>query len=136
MKKTKLILRIVSAVAFAGAIPLIVVAGINMGNFDNKLNLLMIPGMFLFAIAIMLLALSFFIENFKRVKEMQAQAMASMQKFTESSDKVCPKCGEKNDTDADFCQKCGEKLNTVCPVCGTANDADAVFCKKCGNKIK
>ena len=25
---------------------------------------------------------------------------------------ICPKCGQKNDEDASFCEKCGTKFNT------------------------
>ena len=25
---------------------------------------------------------------------------------------ICPKCGHKNDEDADFCENCGTKLKT------------------------
>ena len=136
MKKTKLILRIISAVAFAGAIPCIVVAAINFGNFGNSLHLLMIPGIFLVAVSIILLVISCIAENFKRVREMQKQALISWNKFNQGNDIVCPSCGEKNDSDAEFCDKCGANLKKACPECGTTNDVDAEFCKKCGNKIK
>jgi len=52
----------------------------------------------------------------------------------------CPKCNEKIDDNATFCQFCGEKINNEetkkCPKCGTINELPASFCNNCGFNFK
>ncbi|MDD3999313.1 MAG: zinc ribbon domain-containing protein [Bacilli bacterium] len=47
---------------------------------------------------------------------------------------TCPNCGDKNDSDALYCDNCGRKLKINCG-CGTINEADSKYCKKCGKKL-
>ncbi len=59
---------------------------------------------------------------------------------SQSSGKICPKCGSNNKTTAKFCFECGEKLATkqgsFCPECGAKVPTSAKFCPECGTKIK
>lgn len=50
-------------------------------------------------------------------------------------DKVCPRCGRRNDHDAAFCAACANKLANVCPYCRQNNPADAAYCKSCGRTL-
>jgi len=47
----------------------------------------------------------------------------------------CPKCGELNDKDAEYCEKCGAFMKKFCPYCGEDVSSDAQYCKKCGRKL-
>ena len=47
----------------------------------------------------------------------------------------CPKCGQVNDQDAQFCENCGSILVLACVQCGSPNKPGAKFCKKCGTSI-
>lgn len=49
--------------------------------------------------------------------------------------KRCPKCGEENDGDAQYCNTCGSPLTKTCSYCGEKNDIEAKFCRKCGKKF-
>ncbi|MDR3263301.1 MAG: zinc ribbon domain-containing protein [Clostridiales bacterium] len=48
---------------------------------------------------------------------------------------ICPTCGEKNQTDAKFCNTCGAPLKSVCTKCGEENAPASMFCKACGEKL-
>jgi hypothetical protein len=51
------------------------------------------------------------------------------------SELQCAKCGQRNNSDARFCQKCGANLGTTCPSCSHRNDAGARFCDACGKPL-
>ncbi len=54
-----------------------------------------------------------------------------------TSSKVCPHCGEKNDSDSNFCKKCGKPIgNKICKNCGQALNDEAKFCPSCGKEVK
>ena len=61
--------------------------------------------------------------------------------YIKDSDKpsiICPKCGNKNDSDSSFCSKCGTRLvdsKKVCQYCGEENDSDSLFCNHCGRML-
>jgi len=44
------------------------------------------------------------------------------------------KCGETNETEANFCSSCGTAIQKTlaCVGCGEMNDPDARFCDNCG----
>lgn len=50
-------------------------------------------------------------------------------------EKHCPKCQEKLEIDAQFCQHCGTKIPDKCPKCGEKIRFDTLFCTRCGTKI-
>lgn len=63
--------------------------------------------------------------------------IGAVKEFTGTSKNVlvCPKCGNKNSTTAQFCDECGAPLSITCPKCGAQNDSDAKFCQKCGYRF-
>jgi len=65
----------------------------------------------------------------------QTNAASGSTKPTKKEFRTCPKCGEKNDPDAKFCDKCGTSLVKICRSCGEENDADAVYCDNCGSRL-
>ena len=57
--------------------------------------------------------------------------------YSDSRVKIrCPKCDEKNEVSAAFCQKCGSALGKgKCDNCGKDIPMDAKFCPNCGIKV-
>ena len=66
-------------------------------------------------------------------KSMQQIVGAFASKAT--SNKICSKCGAKNELQAKFCNECGVPLIRMCPHCNTANDRDANYCDHCGKSL-
>ena len=63
-------------------------------------------------------------------------AIVNSIKDPNASEKICPNCGDKMDSDEEYCSNCGQKLKNQCPQCGCLNSAKNKFCKKCGNKLQ
>lgn len=55
-------------------------------------------------------------------------------KESPGSKKICPYCGDENDSDAIYCDHCGVKLKKTC-TCGAENQSDSRYCKKCGREL-
>jgi uncharacterized OB-fold protein len=62
---------------------------------------------------------------------------------------TCPKCGNLNQPEIEFCGKCGNRLKTVakvqsntpiaakaCPKCGADNPPTDSYCSRCGQPLK
>ncbi len=50
----------------------------------------------------------------------------------------CPRCGEYNEENYNFCRSCGKKLEAYrfCSECGQKNIAGANFCENCGRHLE
>lgn len=54
-----------------------------------------------------------------------------------TSQKICPSCGQSNSPNAKFCGKCGSRLDAErCTVCGAELTPDMDFCVNCGAKVE
>ena len=55
----------------------------------------------------------------------------------EGNQKACPKCGNLENADSNFCTSCGFKFESElrCPECGSKIGPDDSFCTMCGHKI-
>ena len=51
--------------------------------------------------------------------------------------KICPKCGQPQDSDSQFCTSCGARFEgeLKCPKCGAHVENGDAFCTNCGNKL-
>lgn len=47
----------------------------------------------------------------------------------------CPNCGYESDSENKFCPKCGQKQTIRCPKCGNETSSENDFCPECGNKL-
>ena len=47
----------------------------------------------------------------------------------------CPNCGDKLESNEDFCNKCGVKLYVECKKCKSVNVTGNNFCRGCGSKL-
>lgn len=64
-------------------------------------------------------------------------AEAAIRRARSGSQKVCPSCGPRSDTDSAFCSDCGKPLVAAggpnhCASCGEAVPAGGKFCANCG----
>lgn len=55
---------------------------------------------------------------------------------TPKEEKICPKCGTRNDADNNYCKGCGEALTPAyCPNCGEEVDPNSTYCGRCGKRL-
>lgn len=43
----------------------------------------------------------------------------------------CPNCGYESDSENKFCPKCGQKQTIRCPKCGNETSSENDFCPEC-----
>jgi ribosomal protein L40E len=78
-------------------------------------------------------------EESQRIKKQQLEEVQQIIK-QQKNQKICQKCGSKNDAESTFCGDCGEKFEEemiirFCPECGEKNKSKNKFCEKCGTKL-
>jgi len=55
---------------------------------------------------------------------------------TPEEEKICPRCGARNDADNNYCKSCGEALTgSRCPNCGEEVDPNSTYCGRCGKRL-
>jgi class 3 adenylate cyclase len=47
----------------------------------------------------------------------------------------CPRCGQPNPRESNFCLHCGARLAQACPACGADLPPGSRFCNKCGGPV-
>ena len=125
-KLIKLILRITGCILLITGIILTIIGFANFGNFESNLFMLTFIGLpcIAFGIGITIFAFSQNIARFIKnehahvINEMAEDISPAIKTYTsavkdglfEHDAKLCA-CGNKNPTDAKFCNKCGSKLD-------------------------
>ena len=133
------VVMILSLIAFAGGVLLVVFGSMNDGGAWEIIwrvvlgAILIIFGAIFFGVGFTMLAVT---RSMVDVEEGNVSDMGNRAKGTVNITK-CPKCGTKLDENAKFCKKCGANLEgKVCPNCGQVAPLDADFCENCGKELK